>query len=38
MAQYAAGSERLWLEPLSVKNHLDDYHILTTDPRSFAWS
>ncbi|KAF7870298.1 hypothetical protein EAF04_004044 [Stromatinia cepivora] len=38
MAQYAAQSERLWLEPLSADKHLDDYHEMMSDPRVESWT
>ncbi|KAF7933845.1 uncharacterized protein EAE98_003554 [Botrytis deweyae] len=38
MAQYAAQSERLWLEPLTVEEHLDGYHKMISDPRAASWT
>ncbi|KAM0164743.1 hypothetical protein ACHAPG_000516 [Botrytis cinerea] len=38
MAQYAAQSERLWLEPLTVEKHLDGYHKMLSDPRAISWT
>ncbi|PBP23655.1 hypothetical protein BUE80_DR005351 [Diplocarpon rosae] len=38
MTKRVAESERLWLEPLTVKDHLEDYHILVTEELIRKWS
>ncbi|KAB8295085.1 hypothetical protein EYC80_007024 [Monilinia laxa] len=38
MSQYAAQSDRLWLEPLVAEKHLDDYHEMMSDPRVESWT
>lgn len=38
MSAYAAESKRLWLQSLSVDEHLNDYHEIMTDPQSMFWS
>lgn len=38
MAKHIAQSERLWLEPLTVEDHLEGYHQLNTDERVVKWS
>jgi hypothetical protein len=37
MAQYAAESERLWLQPLSI-DHLEDFHAIMTDEKGLSFS
>ncbi|KAM3075285.1 hypothetical protein ACMFMG_007273 [Clarireedia jacksonii] len=37
-SSYSAQSERLWLEPLSVEKHIDDYHALMIHPQTPAFS
>ncbi|KAI9642059.1 hypothetical protein NHQ30_009930 [Ciborinia camelliae] len=38
MSQYAAQSERLWLEPLAVEKHLDGFHEMMSDSRVQSWT
>jgi hypothetical protein len=38
MAKYAAESERLWLQLLSVEEHLDDYHLIVSNEKAMMWS
>ncbi|TGO88965.1 hypothetical protein BPOR_0131g00040 [Botrytis porri] len=38
MAQYAAQSERLWLEPMTIEKHLDGYHKMLSDPGAKSWT
>ncbi|KAH7336269.1 N-acetyltransferase-like protein [Rhexocercosporidium sp. MPI-PUGE-AT-0058] len=38
MAKYTAQSERLWLQPLNVEDHLEGYHALNTDEQITKWS
>jgi hypothetical protein len=38
MSVYAAESPRLWLQPLSVDEHLNDFYEIMMDPRSMFWS
>lgn len=38
MAVYAAESERLWLQSLSVEEHLQDYFEIMSSPGSMLWS
>jgi ribosomal-protein-alanine N-acetyltransferase len=38
MSSYAAESQRLWLQPLSVEDHLDDYHEMLGKEDVMAWS
>ncbi|KAI9055975.1 hypothetical protein LZ554_000909 [Drepanopeziza brunnea f. sp. 'monogermtubi'] len=38
MAKHVAKSERLWIEPLSIEDHLEAYHALNTDERVIRWS
>lgn len=35
---YSAESARLWLEPLTAEEHLDDFHELWTDPDAVKWT
>ncbi|TAQ88129.1 hypothetical protein B7494_g3512 [Chlorociboria aeruginascens] len=36
--KYTAQSERLWLQLLSVEEHLDDYHEIISNPKGMKWS
>ena len=38
MGFYAAETSQLWLQLLSVDDHLDDYHKIMTEPECLAWS
>jgi hypothetical protein len=38
MAKYYAESERLWLQPLNVEDHLEGYHAMASDERIVKWS
>jgi len=38
MPNYFAESERLWLQPLEIEDHLEDLHLITTNSRAMAWS
>jgi hypothetical protein len=38
MGQYYAESERLWLQPLNVDDHLEGYHEMASDERIVKWS
>lgn len=35
---YVASSKRLFLEPLSLERHLEDFHELWTDADAVKWS
>ena len=36
MVKYAAGSERLWLQALSVDDHLDGFHGMMSDEKAIS--
>ncbi|KAH6710993.1 GNAT domain-containing protein [Leptodontidium sp. 2 PMI_412] len=38
MTKNAAQSERLWLQPMNVEDHLEGYHALVTDELVTKWS
>ena len=38
MSKYVAESERLWLQPLEVEDHLEDLHLIISDPRVMEWT
>ncbi|KAH8684843.1 GNAT domain-containing protein [Tricladium varicosporioides] len=38
MELYVAESDRLWLQRLTIDEHLNDYHLLLTEPKSVFWS
>lgn len=38
MAKYAAETDRLWLQPLSVDDHLEDFHQIMSDKKAISFS
>ncbi|KIN07171.1 hypothetical protein OIDMADRAFT_110503 [Oidiodendron maius Zn] len=38
MAKYAAETDRLWLQPLSVEDHLQDFHQIMSDKKAISFS
>ncbi|KAL2068992.1 hypothetical protein VTL71DRAFT_15330 [Oculimacula yallundae] len=38
LSKYPIQSERLWLQPLNVEDHLEGYHALNTDESVTKWS
>jgi hypothetical protein len=38
MAKYTAQLERLWLQPLSVEEHVNDYHLIVLSEKAMMWS
>ena len=38
MAVYAAESSRLYLQTLSIRDHLESYHRITSNEASMMWS
>jgi len=38
MSNYVAESERIWLQPLEIETHLEDVHLMLSNPRAMEWS
>jgi ribosomal-protein-alanine N-acetyltransferase len=38
MAKYAGETERLWLQPLSIDDHLNDFHQIMSDAKAISFS